>query len=462
MNRDELRKLPQTDEVLRSAQMSALLEKMPRELVVQALREEINGIRRDILQGDRLKAPGVPELIRGCEERLRQDPVRTLRRVVNATGVIIHTNLGRAVLSPAAVQKTAELAAGYSNLEYNTAEGARGSRHDHAASLVRFLTGAEDAMLVNNNAAAVLLALAVLSAGRETVLSRGELIEIGGSFRIPDIMECSGAILREVGTTNRTRVSDYEKAVGENTGLLMKVHPSNYRITGFTEEASLEQLSALAREKGLPLVYDLGSGLLTDLRPFGIDEPDIRYAIRQGADLVLCSGDKLLGGAQAGIVAGKRELIEKMKRHPLARAFRVDKLTLAAVEATLYAYTDTDRALREVPVLRMITESGDALRQRAEHLRGILEAGQAGAGGKPALLFAVEPVTDRIGGGAAPETVLPGWAVTVRGGDAAEIEKKLRGYEIPVIARVAEDRVWISVRTLLENEEDIIAGALAQ
>lgn len=465
-NNEELRKIPRTDDLLLAAEGSALLRELPRALVAEALREETDRIRREIMQGERGSAPLLSEIIRKAEDALRGRPAVSLRRVVNATGVILHTNLGRAVLPEGAVRHLAEIAGSYSNLEYNLDEGTRGSRHDHAAALLCRLTGAEDAMLVNNNAAAVLLTLAALSAGRETILSRGELIEIGGAFRIPDIMECSGAILREVGTTNRTRISDYEKALGENTGLLMKVHPSNYRITGFTEEASLEEVAALAHANGLPMVYDMGSGLLTELRECGINEPDIRHALRQGADLVLCSGDKLLGGAQAGIVTGRRDLIEKLKIHPLARAFRVDRLTIAATEATLYEYLDADRAFQEVPVLRMIAADEAELRQRAEALCASLKAGlesvQRTGQDAPAMTFAVEPVSDKVGGGAAPETVLPGWAVTVRGGDAAEIERKLRLHEIPIIARVAEDRVWLSVRTLQEKDEDVIVKALSQ
>ena len=456
---EELRKIPRTDDLLREAEKSALLQHLPRPLVVEALREETDSARREILQGERMAAPLPSELIRKAEDILQGSPAMSLRRVVNATGVILHTNLGRAVLSESAVRRLTELAGGYSNLEYDLAKGTRGSRHDHAAALLCRLTGAEDAMLVNNNAAAVLLTLAALSCGREVILSRGELIEIGGAFRIPDIMECSGAVLREVGTTNRTRISDYESALGENTGMLMKVHPSNYRITGFTEEASLEQLSALAHANGLPFVYDMGSGLLTGLGKYGIDEPDIRHALQQGADLVMCSGDKLLGGAQAGILTGKKELIDQLKCHPLARVFRVDKLTLAATEATLYDSLDTDRAVNKIPVLRMIAADSRTLRTHAEELCARLrECVPCGKETAPPA-FAVEPVQDRIGGGAAPDTVLQGWAVTARCGDPTEAERQLRQHEIPVIARVAENRVWMSVRTLQNGDDEVIADA---
>ena len=339
--------------------------------------------------------------------------------------------------------------------------------------ILRELCGTEDAMVVNNNAAAVLLALAALARGKEVLVSRGELIEIGGSFRIPDVCEQGGAVLREVGTTNRTRLSDYKGELNEETGALFKAHTSNYRIVGFTEETSLEELSGLARENGIPLIYDMGSGLFEGLERYGIEEPDILHAQKAGADVLTFSGDKLLGAAQAGLIVGRKKYIEKMKRHPLARALRVDKMTLAALEATLYEYRDRNQARREIPVLRMISESPDALRKKAEELCARLK----GSAGNGRLTFAVEPCQDRTGGGSAPLNVLEGYAVTVRldagrtedisapekkgisGTDIhslEDLEKALRLAEFPLIGRITQDRLWISVRTLLAGNEEKI------
>ena len=362
-----------------------------------------------------------------------------LRRVLNATGVVLHTNLGRAPLGPAALERVQEVGRGYSNLEYDVDEGTRGSRQDHVAGLLRRLTGAEAALVVNNNAAAVLLALAALAAGREVVVSRGELIEIGDGFRIPDVLARSGARLVEVGTTNRTRSADYERAIGDETALLLRVHQSNFRVVGFTEQPRIAELAAVARRHGLPLLDDLGSGVLAELP----DEPSAREGLAAGADLVSFSGDKLLGGPQAGIVVGRAELVEQLRRHPLQRALRADKLTLAALEGTLALYLDPDRALREIPVLRMLHEPVDAVRGRAERLARIVDG-------------TIEETVGRVGGGALPLAELPSFACALE----EELAAPLRRAEPAVIGIVRDGRLLLDCRTLTDAEVDEVSDAV--
>ena len=359
--------------------------------------------------------------------------------MLNATGVLIHTNLGRAPLAEAAIERLRQTAAGYSNLEYDLAAGERGSRQDHLVDILRRLTGAESALVVNNNAGAVLLALAALAEGREVVISRGELIEIGDGFRIPDVLVRSGARLVEVGTTNRTRVADYERAVGPETALVLRVHQSNFRLVGFTERPRLAELAEVARRNGIPLVDDLGSGVLVQLE----DEPSARDSLAAGADFVCFSGDKLLGGPQAGIVAGRGELVERLRRHPLQRALRADKLTLAALEGTLSLYLDPERAAREIPVLRMLREPVDAVRARAVRLAGL-------TGGT------VEETVARVGGGALPLGELPSYAC----GLEEELATPLRRAEPPVVGVVRDGRLLLDCRTLSEAEVEEAARAV--
>src|SRR5256714_2922235 len=362
-----LRDLPSVDELTRGVEDP---------LAVDAARTVLAHARETIAAGG---SPG--DLAASLRAELRALRAPRLRRVLNATGVIVHTNLGRAPLAPEALERVVEAARGYSNLEYDLADGRRGSRQEHVADALRRLTGAEAALVVNNNAAAVLLALAALAEGREVVVSRGELIEIGDGFRIPDVLARSGARLREVGTTNRTRAADYERAIGPETALLLRVHQSNFRVVGFTEQPQLTELVRIARARGLPVVDDLGSGVLAELG----DEPSARAALAAGADLVCFSGDKLLGGPQAGIVVGHAELVERLRRHPLQRALRADKLTLAALEATLALYLDPGLAEREIPVLRMLSEPVEAVRARAKRLADLV-------GGE------VEETVGRVGG----------------------------------------------------------------
>jgi L-seryl-tRNA(Ser) seleniumtransferase len=353
---------------------------------------------------------------------------------------VVHTNLGRAPLADAALERIREVGRGYSNLEYDLTTGTRGSRQDHVAGLLRRLTSAEAALVVNNNAAALLLALAALAEGCEVVVSRGELIEIGDGFRIPDVLEGSGARLVEVGTTNRTRAADYERAIGPDAALLLRVHQSNFRVVGFTELPAVEELAGIARRHRLPLVDDLGSGVLVELP----EEPSARQSLEAGADLVCFSGDKLLGGPQAGIVVGRADLVERLRRHPLQRALRADKLTLAALEGTLGLYLEPERALRDVPVLRMLFEPLEAVRARAERLAGLVDG-------------AVEETVGRVGGGALPLAELPSFACAVE----ESLAPALRTGEPPVIGIVRDGRLLLDCRTLTGSEVDEVAEALS-
>jgi len=418
------------DELLRDESLAA----EPRPLALAAARATLDRAREEIRAGH---DPG--DLPARALAEVAAARAAGLRRVLNATGVLVHTNLGRAPLPAAAVEAALAAASGYSNLEYDLAEGARGSRQDHLAPLLRRLTGAEAALVVNNNAAAVLLALAALAEGREVLVSRGELIEIGDGFRIPDVLARSGATLREVGTTNRTRAADYERAIGPETALLLRVHQSNFRVVGFAELPRVEELAAVARRHGLPLVDDLGSGALLHLE----GEPTVAASLAAGADLVCFSGDKLLGGPQAGIVCGRADLVERLRSHPLQRALRADKLTLGALEGTLRLYLDPERATREIPVLRMLAEPPEAVRARAERLA-------AATGG------AVEETVARVGGGALPLAELPSYACAVE----EELADPLRAGEPPVVAVVRDGRCLLDCRTLTDAEADEVAVAV--
>jgi L-seryl-tRNA(Ser) seleniumtransferase len=412
----------------------------PRPLLVSAARSALARAREELQAG---AEPG--DLVERVESELAAARGARLRPTINATGVIIHTNLGRAPLAREALERVNAVAGGYSNLEYDLGEGGRGSRQDHAAPILRRLTGAEAALVVNNNAAAVLLALAALAEGREVLVSRGELIEIGDGFRIPDVLARSGARLREVGTTNRTRAADYDRAVGPETALLLRVHQSNFRVVGFTEQPRLADLVRVARAHGLPLVDDLGSGALFASSSLLLgDEPTARESLEVGADLVCFSGDKLLGGPQAGIIVGRAELIERLRRHPLQRALRADKLTLAALEATLALYLDPELAAREVPVLRMLSEPVETVRARAQRLAGLV-------GGD------IEPTIGRVGGGALPLTELPSFACAVE----EELAPRLRETDPPVIGVVRDGRCLLDCRTLRDEEIDGVAASVA-
>jgi L-seryl-tRNA(Ser) seleniumtransferase len=425
-----LRDLPSVDELLHADAVSGL----PHATAVAAAREVLARAREEITAGH---DPG--DLVARTLAAASEQGAPKLRRVINATGIVLHTNLGRAPLAPAAAERVAEVAAGYSNLEYDLTAGGRGSRHDHLAARLRTLTGAEDALVVNNNAAAVLLALSALAEGREVVVSRGELIEIGDGFRIPDVLARSGARLVEVGTTNKTRAADYEAAIGPETAAILRVHQSNFRVVGFSERPELRQLAQIAERSGLPLVDDLGSGSLS---PCG-DEPLVPESLAAGAALVTFSGDKLLGGPQAGVVCGKAELVARLRRHPLQRALRPDKLMLAALEGTLLLYADPERAAREVPALRMLREPLETVRARAARL-AVLTGGEV-----------VETVA-RPGGGALPLYDLPSAGVELE----PELAALLRSGEPPVVALVRGDRTLLDCRTLADDEVELVAAAV--
>src|SRR5438105_5327777 len=401
-------------------------------LAVDAARAVLARARETIGAGG---DPGDLEALLRAELRAARAP--RLRRVLNATGILVHTNLGRAPLAEHALERVVEAARGYSNLEYDLADGRRGSRQDHVAAALRRLTVAEAALVVNNNAAAVLLALAALAEGREVIVSRGELIEIGDGFRIPDVLARSGARLREVGTTNRTRAADYERAVGPETGALLRVHQSNFRVVGFTEQPTVTELAAVARRHELPLVDDLGSGVLVALE----GEPSARDSLAAGADLVCFSGDKLLGGPQAGVIVGRADLVERLRRHPLQRALRADKLTIAALEGTLTLYLD---APEQVPVLRMLREPAEAVRGRAERLAALV-------GG------AVEVTVARVGGGALPLAELQSFACAVE----EELATPLRLGEPAVVGIVRDGRLLLDCRTIADAELDEVVAAVA-
>ncbi len=454
-----LRALPKTDELLARPEMAAELERIPRALLLDAVRDAVDSVRERILGGAEVE-PSADAIVRDAVARAELAARPSLRPVINATGIIVHTNLGRSLLSQAAASAVRDVATHYSTLEYDVASGERGSRHVHVESLLTRLTGAEAAMAVNNNAAAVMLGIAALSRGKEAIVSRGQLVEIGGSFRIPDIMRESGATMIEVGTTNKTHLADYESAITERTGLLLKVHSSNFRVVGFTEEVSVADLVHLGAKHGIPVFEDQGSGVLIDVRRYGLPyEPTVGESVDAGAHLVSCSGDKLLGGPQAGILVGTWDVIQRLKKHPMARAVRLDKMTLAALETTLRAYLDVERALREIPTLRMLTASQADIGARAESLAAQLRDAL------PADRATIETAEDvsRAGGGALPLADIPTVVVAIepRGMSDDALEAALRLGEPCIIARIHEGRLLIDPRTLSPAEQDIVAARVA-
>jgi L-seryl-tRNA(Ser) seleniumtransferase len=432
------------------------LDAVPRPRLTALVREVLEAERRRLAAGE-----GPAEDLEGLTKRILHSLARTgpfsLRPVVNATGVVLHTNLGRALLSPLALERLALTGGAYSNLELDLASKERGSRYAHVEALLRRLTGAEDALVVNNNAAAVLLALETLAHGKQVIVSRGELIEIGGEFRIPDIMLRSGALLREVGATNRTHLRDYAEAIGPETALLLKVHTSNYRVVGFTADVSSRELVELGGQRKLPVMEDLGSGSLIDLRPWGFPyEPTVQEVVASGVDLVSFSGDKLLGGPQAGIVVGRRELVARLKKNPWNRALRIDKLTLAALEATLYAY-DAGRALETLPTLRMLTEPLADVRRRARRLLTRVPEDV-----RRRLAATVVEDQAQVGGGALPTVELPTAAVALGTTSAAAraVDEALRRGDPPIIGRITSDRLLLDCRTILSSQIAAVATAI--
>jgi L-seryl-tRNA(Ser) seleniumtransferase len=462
----ELRKLPKADRLLEAADREGLLARIGHGPVMEAIRGELERVRREVLAGAPCPAPAVIE--RALLARLAAARKGSLRAVVNATGVVVHTNLGRAPLSAETVEAMRLAAVGYTNLEYDLEAGERGDRYGHAEAPLCRLTGAEAAVVVNNNASAVMLALAALMGSRpsgdapadgtpEVVVSRGQLVEIGGGFRIPDVLRRSGAALVEVGTTNRTYRRDFEDAITARTRLLMSVHRSNFRVEGFVHDTSLEDLVSLGRERDLWVVDDLGSGTLLETAPFGLGvEPTVQDRVRAGADVVCFSGDKLLGGPQAGILAGKREAIRRVKRHPLMRALRVDKVTLAGVSATL-AHYERGEATREIPIWRAIAAPPAELEARAR--RWLASLGRAGP---PGAVCEVRESRSAVGGGSLPEVTLPTYVLALSGGDPDDLLARLRACDPPIVARIEEDRVVLDPRTVMPGEDDAVVRGVAE
>lgn len=463
---ERLRRLPAVDQVLQAPALREAAPRFPHALVVEAARHRLEELRQRLLAGEEVAARELEleAIAEDSRHYLEAAFEYHLQPVINATGVVLHTNLGRAPLSQAAREAVERVAAGYSNLEMDLTTGQRGSRYAHVVAWLSRLTGAEASLVVNNNAAAVLLALTALARGREVIVSRGELVEIGGSFRVPEVMAQSGATLVEVGTTNKTYVRDYEKAITDQTALLLKVHPSNFRVQGFTEEASLPELVELGRAYHLPVMVDLGSGLMLPLvqdRHRG--EPLIPEVIGQRPDLVTFSGDKLLGGPQAGIILGRKEVVGQLAQHPLTRALRIDKLTLAALEATLREYLDPRRAALTIPTLRMLNASEAELEGRARKLRELIQ--KAGGQPLPELRLSVVPVSSRAGGGSLPVTDFPSFAVAVSlgpAGDPQKLAQALSAHRPPVIGRIQDQALLLDVRTLADHELPEVARAVTQ
>ncbi|OQY18171.1 MAG: L-seryl-tRNA(Sec) selenium transferase [Desulfobacteraceae bacterium 4572_35.1] len=455
-----LKQLPSIDKVLNHPLLAKTAA--PHCLVVEAAQEAVDLWRQQILRHETGQLPAINlAAISSCAINfLQQKQQPSLRRIINATGTLLHTNLGRAPLSEAAIQAIDEAARGYSNLELDLTSGKRGHRYSHVDELLCRLTGAEAAAVVNNNAGAVLLALAALARGKEAVVSRGELVEIGGAFRVPDVMEAGGVILREVGTTNKTHLRDYQQALNDNTGLLLKVHTSNYRIIGFSESVTAAQMVELGREHKIPVMEDLGSGMLFDLSPFGLPkEPTVKEGVDAGIDILTFSGDKLLGGPQAGIIVGKKWAVDKIRHHPLARALRIDKLTLAALETTLRHYLDQQQAIVEIPLLRMLNMGSAELEQRTitfmQELKTQLDDG---------CELKMIRENSCVGGGALPTTDLPGVALSLKATNisAEKLAAKLRKGEHPVVARIQDNQLVINLRTIFPYQEKIVAHSLQQ
>jgi len=456
-----LRNIPSVDEILSLSETQSLLEKYPRRLVVSTIRQVLEGIRGQLLATNSQSShvdTSLDNITESLKEFLGQAARPSLRPLINATGVVIHTNLGRSLLADAAVEQMNAIAAGYSNLEFDLSAGRRGSRYVHVEEILRQLTGAEAALIVNNNAAAVLLVLDTLARGKEVIVSRGQLVEIGGSFRIPDIMARSGAQLVEVGTTNRTHPADYERAITENTAFLMKVHTSNFHIIGFTSEVPLADLVALGKRHGLPVVEDLGSGCFVDLSRYGLlKEPTVQEALQAGADIVTFSGDKLLGGPQAGIILGRDKFIGQVRNNPLNRALRIDKLTLASLEATLRLYLDEEGAVKQIPTLRLLTMPIAEINRKALQLYRRLTKVAVDH-----LSLLVIDVDSQVGGGALPLQKLPSRAVAVqpKGFSVTELEARMRSLSRPVIGRIENDQFIMDMRTVSTEEIPHIVEAV--
>ena len=460
MSTQELfRKLPKVDVLLQNEEIGRLCGEYGRGFVVECIRAELEHARALIASEDLEEAKKhISHFVKKVEMRVELEAEYPLKKVINATGIILHTNLGRAPLGKVHLDAVTQAMCNYSNLEYNLETGKRGKRWTHYADLISKIAGSEGAIAVNNNAASLTLIFSALAKGKEVIVSRGEAIEIGGRFRIPEVIEQSGAILREVGTTNKTRISDYENAINENTGALLKVHTSNYKVVGFTEEAALEELVELGEKYNLPVIMDLGSGVLINLEKYGLaHEPTVQEQVKKGADLVCFSGDKLLGGPQAGIIAGKKSLVEKLEHHPLMRAIRLDKCAIAALSATFREYMDEERAVRNIPVLHMIARPLEELKAQAEKLAEQLK------NCKNQAEIQVEKSLSMVGGGSLPGETLASYAVTIQPKEISceELMEKMRHFQVPVIGHIKNEKVWLDMRTVMpEDVENISARIL--
>jgi L-seryl-tRNA(Ser) seleniumtransferase len=454
-----LRKIPSVSELLDSPPLRSLVNKVSHHVVVTSVRTFLDEVRSEVQSAaSDMSLPDVGEMAERIARRIQQRETPTLRPVINATGILLHTGLGRAPLATAAIEEMAAVARDYASVELDLESGQRSQRVVAVEALLKQLTGAEAALVVNNNAAATMLTLAALAAGREVVVSRGELIEIGGSFRLPDVMTTSGAVLREVGTTNISRLEDYRRAIGERTAALMAVHTSNYRVVGFTSAVPLNELTTLAREAQLPLIHDIGSGAVSDFAEFGLtDEPVAAQSVRIGADLVLFSGDKLLGGPQCGIIVGRRPLVEQIGRHPMSRALRVDKLTLAALAATLRLHRQPAVARREIPLLQFLSTSTENLKNRAHRLAPQIAACPAVASAE-----AMESST-YLGGGSVPTQELPTWciALTPSQGGADRLSAALRTGRPAVVGRIQNERLLLDLRTVFPRQDQELVAAVS-
>jgi len=455
--REQLSQLPSVDECLKSSYGGIWLDAFPRKTVLRAIREVIDSRRKAILNGAAAEV-SIDAISQDIEKTINKLSAYKLRPLINATGVVIHTNLGRSILSDKAIDHVTRTARSYSNLEYEITTGKRGKRYSNIKDIIKELSGAEDAVVVNNNAAAVLICLDTFAKGKEVIVSRGELVEIGGSFRIPEVMAASGAILREVGSTNKAHLADYKNALCGSTALLLKVHQSNYRVIGFTQEVPIEQLVKIGREFRIPVVADLGSGCMIDLKKYGVHgEPTVQEVVSAGADIVTFSGDKLLGGPQAGIIVGREKFIQKIQKNPLLRAMRIDKMTLASLEATFMQYLDEEKALKQIPTLRMLTEPADMIKRRAKKILSSLKKDIAGH-----AKLEVVPDESQAGGGSLPEINFPTFAISIRPSNISvnELEKRLRLGSPPVIARIKGDALLIDARTVQDGEVRVLVSCL--
>jgi L-seryl-tRNA(Ser) seleniumtransferase len=458
-----LRKIPSVEDILSRKEMADLLRIHPRTVVVEAIRKGLGRLREEILTLSDLSTAeenlfSFEHLSSLFQKEIELQVQPRLRRVINATGIVIHTNLGRAPLHPLALKQIVEVAKAYSNLEYDLSLGERGDRYSHVEEILRRLSGAESALVVNNNAGAVLLCLNTMAEGREVVISRGELVEIGGAFRIPDVMKRSGALLKEVGTTNRTHLKDYQRAIGPQTALLLKVHTSNFRVMGFTSEVSLAELVRLGEEHHLPVMEDLGSGCFVDLSRYGLEkEPTVQEAIKTGVDLITISGDKLLGGPQAGIILGKKDILDSIKVNPLTRALRIDKLTLAALESTLLLYLNEKRAMEEIPTLRMLRLDAKKLKGRGRRLLKRLQ----GKVGKT-IQMTLKEEASQVGGGSLPLQELPTIVLSIKSPDRSvnSLEQGLRKADPPIISRISKDELIFDMRTVFDEEIPLLAAGI--